>query len=60
MVEAKNKNFVYSPFSIQLALGLLTNGAAGSTKTELLAFLGSENLDDLNSCHKQLHISANK
>lgn len=54
MVKAKDKNFVFFPLSIQLALSLLTNGSSGSTKTELLSFLRAENLDDLNSCYVQL------
>lgn len=54
MVEAKDKNFVFSPLSIQLALSLLTNGSSGTTKTELLSFLRAESLDDLNSSFVQL------
>ncbi|KAF9596851.1 hypothetical protein IFM89_013899 [Coptis chinensis] len=46
---AKDKNFVFSPCSIQLALSFLTNGSSGSTLKELLTFLEAQNLDDLNS-----------
>ncbi|KAL5725422.1 hypothetical protein ACHQM5_008569 [Ranunculus cassubicifolius] len=53
MNEVKDKNFVFSPFSIQLALSLLTNGSTGSTKTELLTFLEAQSLDDLNSKSEQ-------
>ncbi|KAL5700677.1 hypothetical protein ACHQM5_026096 [Ranunculus cassubicifolius] len=52
--EAKDKNFVFSPYSIQLGLSLLTNGSTGSTKTELLNFLEAENLDNLNSKSEQV------
>ncbi|KAL5725476.1 hypothetical protein ACHQM5_008617 [Ranunculus cassubicifolius] len=52
--EAKDKNFVFSPYSIQLALSMLTNGSAASTKTELLNFLEAENLEDLNSKSEQV------
>ncbi|KAF9613597.1 hypothetical protein IFM89_009267 [Coptis chinensis] len=47
--KAKDKNFVFSPCSIQLALSFLTNGSSGSTLKELLEFLDAKNLDDLNS-----------
>ncbi|KAF9613596.1 hypothetical protein IFM89_009266 [Coptis chinensis] len=47
--KAKDKNFVFSPCSIQLAMSFLTNGASGSTLKELLTFLEAENLNDLNS-----------
>ncbi|KAL5725536.1 hypothetical protein ACHQM5_008672 [Ranunculus cassubicifolius] len=52
--EAKDKIFVSSPYSIQLALSLSTNGSTGSTKTELLNFLEADNLDDLNSKSEQV------
>ncbi|KAF9598288.1 hypothetical protein IFM89_026555, partial [Coptis chinensis] len=52
--EAKDKNFVFSPSSIQLALSFVTNGSTGSTLKELLAFLEAENLNDLNSVATKL------
>ncbi|KAL5705109.1 NADH:ubiquinone reductase (H(+)-translocating) [Ranunculus cassubicifolius] len=52
--QAKDQNFVFSPYSIQLALSLLTNGSTGSTKAELLTFLEEENLDDLNTKNGRL------
>ncbi|KAF5180578.1 Serpin-z4 [Thalictrum thalictroides] len=52
--DAKDKNFVFSPYSIQLGLGLVANGATGSTRREFLTFLDAENLNDLNSRDKQL------
>ncbi|KAL5705113.1 hypothetical protein ACHQM5_023456 [Ranunculus cassubicifolius] len=47
--EAKDKNFVLSPCSIQLVISLLANGAKGSTANELLKFLEAENLLQVNS-----------
>ncbi|KAL5718090.1 hypothetical protein ACHQM5_011029 [Ranunculus cassubicifolius] len=57
MGEAKDKNFVYSPCSIQLAISLMTNGAKGSTLQVLLKFLESESQDQLKS-HVSKLISA--
>ncbi|KAL5718597.1 hypothetical protein ACHQM5_011482 [Ranunculus cassubicifolius] len=51
---AKDENFVFSPYSIQLGLSLLTNGSSGLTKTELLNFLEAENMDDLNSLSEKV------
>ncbi|PIA28259.1 hypothetical protein AQUCO_07200128v1 [Aquilegia coerulea] len=52
--QVKDKNFVFSPNSIQLALGLTANGAKRKTKEELLTFLEAENMDELNSRNKDL------
>ncbi|KAF5194523.1 Serpin-zx [Thalictrum thalictroides] len=52
--EAKDTNFVFSPYSIQLVLSLAANGAKRSTKEELLTFLEAENMDELNSRNKDL------
>ncbi|PIA59313.1 hypothetical protein AQUCO_00400304v1, partial [Aquilegia coerulea] len=52
--KAKDKNFVFSPYSIQLALGLAANGAKGLTREEFLTFLNAETLDDLNPRNKDL------
>ncbi|KAF9608679.1 hypothetical protein IFM89_010463 [Coptis chinensis] len=53
--EAKDKNCVFSPCSIQLALSLLANG---STLEELLTFLEAENLNQVNSVSAALIDSA--
>lgn len=45
--EARDTNFVFSPCSIQLALGLLANGATGSTLKELLMFLEAKDLNHI-------------
>ncbi|XP_026384750.1 serpin-Z2A-like [Papaver somniferum] len=52
--EAENKNFVFSPFSIDSALGLLASGASGETLEQILGFLNSESLDHLNSVNSNL------
>ncbi|OVA10493.1 Serpin family [Macleaya cordata] len=49
--ECDGKNFVFSPFSINAALGLLASGSNGLTLQQLLEFLKSENLDHLNSVY---------
>ncbi|KAL5718046.1 hypothetical protein ACHQM5_010985 [Ranunculus cassubicifolius] len=49
----RDKNFVYSPCSIQLALSLVANGAIGSTSQVLLKFLEADN-------HQQLKSRASK
>ncbi|KAF9594700.1 hypothetical protein IFM89_034485 [Coptis chinensis] len=49
LAEAKDKNFVFSPFSIQLALSLVANGAKGATLKQFLTFLEADNVDQLNA-----------
>ncbi|KAF9624214.1 hypothetical protein IFM89_008152 [Coptis chinensis] len=51
--KAKEENFVYSPYCMQLALNLLANGAKGSTLTKLLSCLEVKSLQDLNSVAKE-------
>ena len=41
------RNFVISPLSIHAALAMVTAGARGDTRRELLGFLGSASLDEL-------------
>ncbi|CAM8998776.1 unnamed protein product [Rhodiola kirilowii] len=45
--DAKDKNFVYSPMSINVVLSLIAAGAKGKTLDQLLAFLKSKSTDDL-------------
>ncbi|KAL5721880.1 hypothetical protein ACHQM5_005466 [Ranunculus cassubicifolius] len=52
--NAKEKNFVFSPCSIHLAMSLLANGSSGSTLKEFLDFCEAETLDDLNSVATEL------
>ncbi|PIA28258.1 hypothetical protein AQUCO_07200127v1, partial [Aquilegia coerulea] len=58
--KAKDTNFVFSPYSIQLALGLISNGAKRKAKEELVTFLEAENMDELNSLNKDLIDRYNK
>ncbi|KAL5709233.1 hypothetical protein ACHQM5_019945 [Ranunculus cassubicifolius] len=50
----KEKNFVFSPTSIQLALSLVANGSTGSTLNEFLTFLEAKDLNHLNSVAVEL------
>lgn len=43
-------NTVESPLSLSVALGILANGAGGTTLDQLLELLGAGSLDELNSC----------
>jgi len=43
-----DKNYMFSPFSIKMALALLANGASGETLKEILAVTGIENLQGYN------------
>ncbi|KAF9594282.1 hypothetical protein IFM89_028939 [Coptis chinensis] len=58
--KAKEENFVYSPYCMQLALNLLANGAKGSTLTKLLSScLEVKSLQDLNSVAKEQSLGLN-
>ncbi len=47
--EGKDENVLISPLSIQLALAMTANGAAGKTKAEMEALLGGDiKLEELN------------
>ncbi|KAF6172317.1 hypothetical protein GIB67_024939 [Kingdonia uniflora] len=54
MNDAKDLNFVYSPFSMQLALSLLAYGSKGDTLKQTLSFLNFKSLKDLNHVSCQL------
>jgi len=46
-VNGGKENYMISPLSFKYALALLTEGASGETKTELLTALGMTNTDEL-------------
>ena len=50
----KDKNYMFSPLSIKMALALAANGASGETQTEILNVLGVTDLDEFNNVSKDL------
>lgn len=53
--DFKGENFVVSPVSIKLALGLAIEGSNGETKTELLDALGVENETTLRELAEEMN-----
>lgn len=53
--DFKGENFVVSPVSIKLALGLAIEGSNGETKTELLDALGIENETTLRELSEEMN-----
>ena len=49
-----DKNYMFSPMSIKMALALAANGATGETQDQILSALGLTNLDDFNALSKDL------
>ena len=49
-----DKNYMFSPLSVKMALALAANGAEGDTKNEILNTLGVKNLDEFNTLSKDL------
>ena len=47
-IKKSGENTFISPYSIYTALAMLTNGAEGNTKTQLMTALGITDLSDLN------------
>lgn len=45
----KDKNYMFSPLSIKMALSLAANGASGETQTEILNALGISDIDEFNT-----------
>ncbi|KAF7803115.1 serpin-ZX-like [Senna tora] len=45
----KGSNFVSSPLSLHIILSIVAAGSSGETLKQLLSFLGSESINDLNS-----------
>jgi serine protease inhibitor len=54
--QPETDNIFVSPLSLHIALGMLVNGAAAETKTEILKALRAENIPqtDLNNSYKKL------
>lgn len=50
----KDKNYMFSPFSIKSALALAANGADGKTKNEILSALEINDIDGFNNLSKTL------
>lgn len=50
----EDKNYMYSPLSIKMALAMAANGAEGETQAEILATTGIDNLDDYNTYTKEM------
>jgi len=49
-----DKNYMFSPMSIKMALALAANGASGETQEQILNSLGISNLDKFNSVASNL------
>lgn len=49
-----DKNYMFSPLSIKLALGLLLNGTDGETRDEIMNVLGISGVDSFNEYNKKL------
>lgn len=54
--ETKKANWIISPFSASMALGMLTNGAAGNTLEDMKSTLGFSdfNLEGMNAYYQKL------
>lgn len=49
MLMPQDKNYMFSPLSIKLALAMAANGAEGETRQEILSALGIDDLDAFNA-----------
>nr|XP_016504427.1 PREDICTED: serpin-ZX-like [Nicotiana tabacum] len=49
-----DSNLMFSPLSIQIVLGLIAAGSKGPTKDQLLCFLKSKSIDELNYLYSHL------
>ena len=49
-----DQNYMFSPLSIQMALAMVANGAAGETQSEILNAISVENLEEYNNYIKAL------
>ena len=50
----KDKNYMFSPLSIKMALAMAATGSDGKTKEEILSTLNIENLDDFMEYSKKI------
>ena len=50
----KDKNYMFSPFSIKMALALAANGAEGETEKEIINALGIFDISGINTLSKEL------
>ena len=50
-----NDNTVFSPYGIHAALSMLANGATGETQAEILRVLNFDDIDALNTAHKNFY-----
>lgn len=50
----EDKNYMFSPLSIRMALGMLANGAEGKTQEEILRAIQVEKLDEYNQSAQQM------
>ena len=50
----KDKNYMFSPMSIKMALALAANGASGETQEEILNALGVASLEEFNGVSKDI------
>ncbi|KAF7803113.1 serpin-ZX-like [Senna tora] len=50
----KGLNFVSSPLSLHIILSIIASGSSGKTLDQLLSFLGSESINDLNSSSSEI------
>ena len=46
-IAEKNKNYLISPYSIEIALNMLRDGASGDTKTEIDKVIGKRKINDV-------------
>lgn len=49
-----DKNYMFSPLSVKMALALAANGAEGDTRSEILAACGIDDLDEFNKYSREL------
>lgn len=50
----KNKNYMFSPLSVKMALAIVANGADGETLDKILKVTDIENLDEFNAKSKDM------
>ncbi|KAL1533359.1 NADH:ubiquinone reductase (H(+)-translocating) [Salvia divinorum] len=52
--DNQGKNLLFSPLSIHVVLSMIAAGSNGSTRTQLLNYLKSERVENLNSLYSQI------